>query len=53
MKIHEKRVDFWMDLLLDFWRVFGRVLGGILDLKIDGKSITKMSKFCIDFLNAF
>ena len=56
-KSMKKRVDFWMDLLLDFgkvfWRVFGRVLGGLLALKIDGTSIKKMNKILIDFLMGF
>ena len=29
----KKRVDFWTDLLIDFWKVFGRVLGAILGSK--------------------
>ena len=49
----KKRMDFWTDLLIDFWRVFGTVLGGILALKIDEKSIKKMSKILIDFLIVF
>ena len=38
-KSMKKRMDFWTDLLIDFWRVFGRVLGAILTLKINEKSI--------------
>ena len=46
-------MDFWTDLLIHFWRVFGRVLGGIWALKIDEKSIKKMSKILIDFWMVF
>jgi len=52
-KSMKKRMDFWTDLLIDFWRLFGRVLGAILALKINEKSIKKMSKILIDFLMAF
>ena len=54
MKIHEKkRMDFWTDLLINVWNVFGRVLGGILGFKFDEKSVEKLSKILIDFLMAF
>ena len=46
-------MDFWTDLLIDFWRLFGRVLEAILALKINEKSIKKLSKSLIDFLMAF
>ena len=52
-KSMKKRMDFWTDLLIDFWKVFGRVLGAILALKINEKSIKKLSKILIDFLMAF
>ena len=52
-KSMKKRMDFWTDLLIDFWRVFGRVLGGILVLKFDQKSVGKLSKILIDFLMDF
>ena len=49
----KKRMDFWTDLLLDFGKVFGRVLGAILALKINEKSIQKLNKILIDFLIGF
>ena len=52
-KSMKKRMDFWIDLLIDFWRVFERVLRAILALKINEKPIKKLSKILIDFLMAF
>ena len=46
-------MDFWTDLLIDFCRVFGRVLGTILTLKINEKSVKQLSKILIDFIMAF
>ena len=46
-------MDFWTDLLIDFWRVFGRGLGAVLALKINEKSIKKLSNILIDFLQLF
>ena len=42
-------MDFWTDLLIDFWKVFGAILA----LKINEKSIKKLRKNLIDFLMAF
>ena len=52
-KSMKKRMDFWTDLLIDFWRLFGTVVGAMLALKINEKSVKKLSKILIDFLMAF
>ena len=52
-KSMKKRVFFWTELLIDFGTVFGRILGGVLVLKIDEKCIKKLSKILIDFFMIF
>ena len=49
----KKRVDCWTDLLIDFWKVFGRGLEIILAPKIYEKSIETMIHFLIDLLMVF
>ena len=49
----KKRIYFWTDLLIDFWRVLGMVLGDILALNIHQKSIEKLSNILIDFFHGF
>ena len=48
----KKRVDFWTDLLIDFWKVFGRVLAAILPskfMKIHSKIKQNFDRFFDDF----
>ena len=52
-KSMKKGIDFLIDLLIDFWKVFRRVLGCVLALKIDEKCIEQLMKKMIDFCMLF
>ena len=52
-EIDEKSIEKCVHFLIDFWTVFGRVLGGVLALKIDEKCIEKLMKILIDFCMLF
>ena len=49
----EKRMHCWTDSLIDFWIVFAMDLGAILALKIDEKSIKRISKILMNCLMLF